>query len=38
MLLALIVLLLVFGSFFAAILPIVSALFALGTAFSVIGC
>ena len=36
-LLALIVLLLVFGSFFAAILPIVSALFALGTAVGVIG-
>ena len=37
MLLALIVLLLVFGSFFAAILPILSALFALGTAVGVIG-
>ena len=36
-LLALIVLLLVFGSVFAAILPIVSALFALGTAVGVIG-
>jgi RND superfamily putative drug exporter len=36
-LLALIVLLLVFGSFFAAILPIVSALFALGTAIGLIG-
>jgi RND superfamily putative drug exporter len=36
-LLALIVLLLVFGSFFAAILPILSALFALGTAIGVIG-
>jgi putative drug exporter of the RND superfamily len=36
-LLALIVLLLVFGSFFAAILPIVSALFALGTAIGIIG-
>ena len=36
-LLALIVLLLVFGSFFAALLPIISALFALGTAYSVIG-
>ena len=36
-LLALIVLLLVFGSFFAAILPILSALFALGTAVGVIG-
>jgi RND superfamily putative drug exporter len=35
--LALIVLLLVFGSFFAAILPIVSALFALGTAIGIIG-
>jgi putative drug exporter of the RND superfamily len=35
-LLALVVLLLVFGSVFAAILPIVSALFALGTAYSVI--
>ena len=35
--LALIVLLLVFGSFFAAILPILSALFALGTAIGVIG-
>ena len=35
-LLALVVLLLVFGSFFAAILPIVSALFALGTAYSLI--
>ena len=37
MLLALIVLLLVFGSFFAAILPILSALLALGTAIGVIG-
>jgi len=36
-LLALIVLLLVFGSVFAAILPIVSALFALGTAVGIIG-
>jgi putative drug exporter of the RND superfamily len=36
-LLALIVLLLVFGSFFAAILPILSALLALGTAVGVIG-
>ncbi len=36
-LLALVVLLLVFGSFFAAILPILSALFALGTAVGVIG-
>ncbi len=36
-LLALIVLLLVFGSIFAALLPIVSALFALGTAVGVIG-
>ncbi len=36
-LLALIVLLLVFGSVFAAILPIISALFALGTAVGVIG-
>jgi putative drug exporter of the RND superfamily len=36
-LLALIVLLLVFGSVFAALLPIVSALFALGTAIGVIG-
>ncbi|MGD0747832.1 MAG: MMPL family transporter [Acidimicrobiales bacterium] len=36
-LLALIVLLLVFGSLFAAILPIISALFALGTAVGVIG-
>jgi RND superfamily putative drug exporter len=36
-LLALIVLLLVFGSVFAALLPIVSALFALGTAVGVIG-
>ena len=35
-LLALVVLLLVFGSVFAALLPIVSALFALGTAVSVI--
>ena len=35
-LLALVVLLLIFGSFFAAILPIISALFALGTAFSLI--
>ncbi len=35
--LALIVLLLVFGSVFAALLPIVSALFALGTAVGVIG-
>ena len=36
-LLAFVVLILVFGSFFAAILPIVSALFALGTAIGVIG-
>jgi putative drug exporter of the RND superfamily len=36
-LLALIVLLLVFGSVFAAILPIISALFALGTAVGIIG-
>jgi RND superfamily putative drug exporter len=36
-LLALIVLLLVFGSIFAALLPIISALFALGTAIGVIG-
>ncbi len=36
-LLALIVLLLVFGSFFAAILPILSALLALGTAIGIIG-
>ena len=36
-LLALVVLLIVFGSFFAALLPIISALFALGTAFNVIG-
>jgi putative drug exporter of the RND superfamily len=36
-LLALIVLLLVFGSIFAALLPIISALFALGTAVGVIG-
>jgi putative drug exporter of the RND superfamily len=36
-LLALIVLLLVFGSIFAAILPIISALFALGTAVGIIG-
>ena len=36
-LLALVVLLLVFGSIFAALLPIVSALFALGTAVGVIG-
>ena len=36
-LLALIVLLLVFGSAFAALLPIVSALFALGTAVGIIG-
>ncbi|HEY3844854.1 MAG TPA: MMPL family transporter [Acidimicrobiales bacterium] len=36
-LLALIVLLLVFGSVFAALLPIVSALFALGTAIGLIG-
>jgi RND superfamily putative drug exporter len=36
-LLALIVLLLIFGSVFAALLPIVSALFALGTAVGVIG-
>jgi putative drug exporter of the RND superfamily len=35
--LALIVLLLVFGSVFAALLPIVSALFALGTAIGIIG-
>ena len=37
MLLALIVLLLVFGSIFAALLPILSALLALGTAVGVIG-
>jgi RND superfamily putative drug exporter len=36
-LLALIVLLLVFGSVFAALLPIISALFALGTAIGLIG-
>jgi RND superfamily putative drug exporter len=36
-LLALVVLLVVFGSFYAAILPIVSALFALGTAIGIIG-
>ena len=36
-LLALVVLLLVFGSVFAAILPIISALFALGTAVGIIG-
>ncbi|HEY1653401.1 MAG TPA: MMPL family transporter [Acidimicrobiales bacterium] len=36
-LLALIVLLLIFGSIFAALLPIISALFALGTAIGVIG-
>jgi RND superfamily putative drug exporter len=36
-LLALVVLLLIFGSVFAALLPIVSALFALGTAIGVIG-
>jgi RND superfamily putative drug exporter len=36
-LLAMIVLLLVFGSVFAALLPIVSALFALGTAIGIIG-
>ena len=36
-LLALVVLLLVFGSIFAALLPIISALFALGTAVGVIG-
>jgi RND superfamily putative drug exporter len=36
-LLALIVLLLIFGSVFAALLPIISALFALGTAIGVIG-
>jgi putative drug exporter of the RND superfamily len=36
-LLALVVLLLVFGSVFAALLPIVSALFALGTAIGIIG-
>ena len=36
-LLALVVLLLVFGSVFAAILPIISALFALGTAYNIIG-
>ena len=36
-LLALIVLLLVFGSIFAALLPIISALFALGTAIGIIG-
>ena len=36
-LLALIVLLIVFGSIFAALLPIISALFALGTAIGIIG-
>ncbi len=36
-LLALIVLLLIFGSIFAALLPIISALFALGTAVGIIG-
>ena len=36
-LLALVVLLLIFGSVFAALLPIISALFALGTAVGVIG-
>ncbi len=36
-LLALIVLLLIFGSVFAALLPIISALFALGTAIGIIG-
>jgi len=36
-LLALIVLLIVFGSVFAALLPIISALFALGTAYGIIG-
>jgi RND superfamily putative drug exporter len=36
-LLALVVLLLIFGSVFAALLPIISALFALGTAIGVIG-
>ncbi len=36
-LLALVVLLLVFGSVFAALLPIISALFALGTAIGIIG-
>jgi RND superfamily putative drug exporter len=36
-LLAFVVLILVFGSFFAAILPIISALFALGTAVGLIG-
>jgi RND superfamily putative drug exporter len=36
-LLALVVLLLVFGSIFAALLPIISALFALGTAIGIIG-
>jgi len=35
--LALVVLLLVFGSIFAALLPIISALFALGTAIGIIG-
>jgi RND superfamily putative drug exporter len=35
--LALVVLLLVFGSVFAALLPIISALFALGTAIGIIG-
>ena len=36
-LLALVVLLLIFGSVFAALLPIISALFALGTAVGIIG-
>jgi putative drug exporter of the RND superfamily len=36
-LLALVVLLIIFGSVFAAILPIISALFALGTAVGIIG-
>jgi RND superfamily putative drug exporter len=36
-LLALVVLLLIFGSVFAALLPIISALFALGTAIGIIG-
>ena len=36
-LLALVVLLVIFGSVFAAVLPIVSALFALGTAIGIVG-
>jgi putative drug exporter of the RND superfamily len=35
--LALVVLLVIFGSFFAAVLPLISALFALGTAVGIIG-